>query len=73
MKFQEQAPDELDNQIIGVIRDTPGIRFTEISERLNLPPTTAYSRIMRLKRMGYLKTNRGAQSLKIYPAGVPGQ
>lgn len=63
--------DDIDNKIIDIVKGEPGVRFSDVLRELNVPPSTAYGRIMRLRRLGKLKINKGVQSLEVYHVGGP--
>ena len=58
---------EDDKKIINYIKKRGGEAYLkDIRRDLNLPSTTAWRRVKRLEQMGFLKTKRTAQGLKIW-------
>ena len=64
--------DELDNTIISRVKVKPGIRFFELADMFDLPPTTVYNRIKSLIRTGHIRAERGKRSLTLYPVKLEG-
>ena len=63
----------LDFQVMGLVREKPGIHVTEIVQRLGIAPTTASSVIARLVERGILVRARSSKDRRAYVLNLTDQ
>lgn len=66
-KEQNVPLDDFDRELISTIKASKFKRPYQLYiEFPTMPPTTVFHRVMRLQRLGYLRTEKGPRILKIY-------